>query len=96
MKNLKQIFIACTFIVALASCSVTKPYAITENPIGNKKGVSSSLYIFNLELNGKFGITEACKKGKIKGGVSTVDIKTTYYFGPLVWKREMIVTGAGE
>lgn len=96
MKNLKTIFGALILGATLASCSLTVPYAITDNPVGVKKGVSESFYIGVIELNGNFGIAEAAKKGKIKGGISTVDMKTTYYLSGLLWKRELIVTGDAE
>lgn len=96
MKNLKSILGGLVFVATLSSCSLTVPYAVTEATIGNNKGTSESFYIGTIELNGNFGVAEAAKKGKIKGGVATVDMKTTTYIPFLLYKRELIVTGEAE
>ena len=78
MKKIKNIFLGAMVVTTLASCSVTLPQAVTDNPIGAKKGVSKTGMLFGaIQLNGDYGIAEAAKKGKIKGAVSTVDLKTT-------------------
>jgi len=85
MKNFKTILGALVLGTTLASCSITVPYAVTENPVGANQGASESFYIGTIELN-----------GKIKGGISTVDMKTTTYFPFLLYKRELLVTGSAE
>tara|TARA_B110000046_G_scaffold94677_1_gene102421 strand:+ start:812 stop:1078 length:267 start_codon:yes stop_codon:yes gene_type:complete len=79
MKNFKTTWGALVLAATLALCLMTVPYAITENSVGDKKGTSESLYIGLNELNGDFGIAEAAKKGKIKGEILSVDMKTTNY-----------------
>jgi hypothetical protein len=96
MKNFKTILGALVLGTTLASCSITVPYAVTENPVGANQGGSESFYIGTIELNGDFGIADAAKNGKIKGGISTVDMKTTTYFPFLLYKRELLVTGSAE
>ena len=97
IQNLKYIFSAVVLVAALSSCTVTVPYAVTDNPIGAKKGVSKTAVILGtIQLNGNYGVAEAAKKGRIKGGISTIDIRTTSYFGPIFYTKELIVTGAEE
>lgn len=102
MKKLKYILPAAAIALLLSSCSVTIPYAVTENPIGSKKGTSKTFVLFGIQLNGNYGLEEATKK--IKGGVSTIDIKTTNFFvflppanrpalPPFIGTQEIIVTG---
>lgn len=86
-----------------ASCSVTHPYQVTSNPIGTKKGKSSTVVVFGLgvrtplrfsstgiRFNKNYGIIEAAKKGKINR-IGSVDLQYTSYifFG----KYTLIVTG---
>ena len=80
----------------LASCSVTSPLAVTDNPVGSKRGISESVVIFGdgelgVFLNPKFGIAEAAKNGGITGGISTVDVRVDNYI--FFMKRTLIVTG---
>ncbi|MDB9774648.1 TRL-like family protein [Vicingaceae bacterium] len=92
MKNIK--YLASTAILAalLSSCSITTPLAVTELPIGPKKGISETTVIFGvIELNKDYSVAEAAKRGKIKGGISTVDVKYTNYL--IFGKKELIVTG---
>lgn len=88
-------------LVALQSCSITRPYTATNNPIGSKVGTSETTLIFgssagtNLEAglistNKKFGVIQAARKGKINK-VATVDVKTTNFV--IFQKVEVIVTG---
>ncbi|MCP4520143.1 MAG: hypothetical protein GY827_00335 [Cytophagales bacterium] len=85
--------IAAVAVTALmSSCAMTLPVTVTENPIGSKTGVSESVVIFgSIYLNGDYGVADAAEQGKIKGGISTVDEKTTNYV--VFQKKEMIVTG---
>ena len=46
MKKLKYIFSTIMLGVAMTSCSVTIPYTATNNPIGDKRGVSKSIMLF--------------------------------------------------
>ena len=97
MKNIKTIIGAFSLVLALASCSITVPYAVTDHPVGDKKGVSKTTVLFGaIQLNSDYGVAEAAKKGKIKGPISTVDIKTTRYLGPIFYTKELLVTGDAE
>jgi len=92
MKNVKTFLGVLAATVILTSCSITLPVSVSEAPIGNKSGTSSSVVLFGFwHLNKNFGIAEAAKNGGIKGGVATVDIKYTNYvvFG----KKQLIVQG---
>ncbi len=100
MKIFKTILPVTLLAVILSSCASTMPYAVTNNAIGSKKGVSKSGMIWSLTawgnlsggivFNNKFGVLEAIKKGNITS-VATIDVKTTHYF--VFTKKEIIVTG---
>jgi len=100
MKNIKYTFLGLVAAAFMASCSTTLPYAATNNPIGDKKGKSSTVILFGtatqanlgagLVLNKNYGVIEAAKKGKITN-LATVDLKVTNYG---LWiKAEILVTG---
>jgi hypothetical protein len=92
MKKFKYIFSIAVAATFLSSCTVTMPYAVTENPIGSKKGVSKTSVILGaIQTNGDFGVADAAKNGKIYGGVSTVDMKVSNYI--LFSTKELIITG---
>lgn len=99
--KLKAIFILFCSVTLLSSCALTLPYAVTNNTIGTKTGVSSTISIFGrpspatpgyhgLIFNRNFGVVEAAKNGKINK-VGSVDLKVTTYV--LFNKQEFIVTG---
>ncbi len=92
MKKIKTIAACVVLTLGLSSCTVTVPHAVTDHPIGAKKGSSKTGVIFGvIYLNGDYSVADAAKKGKIKGPISTIDIKTTRYF--LYSTKEIIVTG---
>lgn len=95
MKNLnkiKGILAGAVLAFGLSSCSITQPYAVTEQPIGSKTGVSKTSVILGvIQLNGDYSVAEAAENGGITGPVSTVDVKTTSYV--LFSTKELIVTG---
>lgn len=92
MKKFKTIAAGMILALGLSSCTVTVPHAVTEHPIGSKKGVSKTTVILGaIYLNGDYSVADAAKNGKIKGPISTVDIKTTSYV--LFSTKEIIVTG---
>ena len=98
MKNIKSLMLSAVVAVGLlSSCAVTRPYAVTGNPIGSKTGVSTTGVVFGvIQLNGKHGVQDANKNGGITGGISTVDIKYSHYGFPAAlffMQREVIVTG---
>jgi hypothetical protein len=99
MKNLKYIFFGITGALVMTSCSVTMPVTATNNPIGSRKGKSSSWMLgvaspsnlgSGIVFNKNYGLIEAVKKGKIER-VATVDLKITNYY--IVTKAEILVTG---
>lgn len=102
MKKHIFIILACVALLA-TSCSVTHPYQVTNNPIGSKKGKSSTIALFTMgyrtpliasstgiRFNKNYGILEAAKKGKITR-VGAVDLQFTHYI--LFSKYTLIVTG---
>lgn len=93
MKRINKIIAVAIVSMGLFSCTITAPYAVTEHPIGNKKGVSKTGVLLGaIQLNKDYGIADAAKNGKITGPVSTVDLKTTSYI--LFSTKELIVTEA--
>ncbi len=44
--KLKQIFIISLGVILFSSCAVTVPFAVTNNTVGKKTGVSSTLCFF--------------------------------------------------
>ena len=92
MKNRFLGLIAVGITALMTSCAMTLPVAVSNEAIGSKEGVSETIVIFgSIYLNKDYGVSDAAKNGKIKGGVATVDEKTTEYV--LFQKREMIITG---
>lgn len=92
MKKITKIISVSMLVALFASCTIISPIATSNNPIGSKKGVSETVVIFGvIQLNKDYGLSDAVKQGKIKGGVSTVDEKVTNYV--IFDKRELIVTG---
>ncbi|MBL4709877.1 MAG: hypothetical protein JKY48_15705 [Flavobacteriales bacterium] len=97
MKKIRTILALAVVVASLSSCTITMPYAVTEHPIGEKKGVSKTTVLFGvIQFNGNYGIAEAAKKGKIKGPISTVDLRTTSYLGAILFTKELLVTGDAE
>lgn len=91
---MKKIF-THLFIVALlltaVGCSSYHPISATSNPLGNKTGESSRLYIFGfIPTGGENTISAAAKEGKISK-ISTVDYKWTWYVFAI--EHTTIVTG---
>jgi hypothetical protein len=106
MKRLFNISIILSLVLLLSSCSVTRPYAVTNNPVGESVGTSSTILFFgsssgtNLQsalfsTNSKFGVIEAARNGNIYK-VGSVDVKTSTYLFGIVTIVEVIVTGTSE
>lgn len=98
---MKKYILGMVAIAAMASCSVTRPYTATNNPIGSKVGKSQTtiiggtstgtqLAVGTFVTNKNFGVIEAAKTGKIDK-IATVDVKTTNFY--IFQKVEIIVTG---
>ena len=93
MKQKLTTYISILFLCSmLASCSVMAPVAVTDNPVGTRKGVAMAKTYFGFG-NVDVGIEKAAKNGKITR-IATVDYKvmTTFLFYS---KYETIVTGTG-
>ena len=74
MKRIHQTLIAVLFVLSLASCSVSGPLFVTDNP-GEKVGKSSYRMIFGFILDGgDASIRSAAENGGITK-ISTVDQK---------------------
>jgi len=91
MKNATKFVMAIAVAATLTSCSITTPLSVSEAPIGDKKGTSSTIVFGIWEFNRNFGIAEAAKQGKITGPVAIADQKVTNYV--IVRKLEIIVYG---
>lgn len=92
MKKLKGLTAGIIVALGLSSCTIIQPYAVTDHPVGSKKGVSKTGVILGaIYLNGDYGIADAAKNGRIKGPISTVDLKVTSYL--IFSTKELIVTG---
>jgi hypothetical protein len=97
---MKKIIIGIATIALVSSCSLTRPYAVTNNAIGEKTGVSKTTIIFGVSAgntlstgivsNKDFGVIEAAKNGGINK-IGSVDVKTTNFL--FFQKVEIIVTG---
>lgn len=95
MKKITGIIAGSILAMGLFSCTITIPYAVTEHPIGKNTGVSKTTVILGaIQLNKDYGIAEAAKKGKIRGPVSIVDLKTSNYI--LFSTKELIITEAAN
>lgn len=77
MKKIKQYSLAIIAISMLASCSVTGPLMVTDNPVGSKRGEASRKIFLGITFgHTDLGISTAAKKGGISK-VATVDWKVT-------------------
>ncbi len=100
MKNTKALILG-VLVVLVSSCTVVRPYAVTNNEIGDGTGVSRTTLILggsagnNLEqalfsTNKNFGVIEAAQKGGIDK-IATVDVEASNYW--LFSTVKIIVTG---
>lgn len=93
MKQKLATYISMLFLgFMLASCSVTAPVAVTDNPVGTRRGVAKATTVFGIGTV-DVGIEKAAKNGKITR-VATVDYKVGVIFF-FIAKYETIVTGTG-
>ena len=82
---------AICFALMISSCSVVKPYWVTNNPIGKKVGSATATYVFGLCFGGDAGAATAARNGGITK-IATLDVKRTNVLG-IVTTFETIVTG---
>lgn len=91
LKTLSKVVFSLTAILFFVSCSVTRPIAVTSNPVGNKCGEATTVQVFGIGLNGNNGINAAAKKGGISK-ISHVDYNVKQYLG-IVTKQTTRVYG---
>lgn len=94
MKNITKILFAGALAVTMASCSVSGPIIVTDNPGGKdaKKGEASYNVIlgFIRPMNADISIKKAAENGKITK-ISTVDYKVKSGFLKATYST--VVTG---
>ena len=79
-KVIKTFAVAVAAAAMFASCSTTRPVAVTSNPVGNKCGESSSSLILGFGGSANNGINAAAKNGGITR-ISHVDYSTYNILG---------------
>lgn len=100
MKNFKTLLIASAMLF-LASCTLVRPYAVTNNEVGDAVGVSRTTLILGassgvqleqalFSTNKNFGVIEAARNGNIDK-IASVDVETSTYW--IVTTVKIIVTG---
>ena len=100
MKNFKILVFGAT-VLFFASCTVTRPYAVTDNAIGDAVGTSKTTLIGGasvgnvlqtglISTNINFGVIEAAKNGNVDK-IATVDVQSTNFL--LFSTVRIIVTG---
>jgi hypothetical protein len=93
MKKFTLVFLAVLVIMAIAGCTTTRPFDLTNNTVGSKVGEASG----QLLLGGAFGgdadysLQTAAKNGGITK-VATVDMRVKNVLGIIV-TYTTIVTG---
>ncbi len=93
MKNLTKITVGTLLAGALYSCSMSYPVAVTNNPVGPKRGVAYKKVILGIRFgHTDLGIIKAAKQGGIDK-VGSVDFKISG--GLFVKKYTTIVMGDG-
>ena len=92
MKKIKTYLLLAGLVAFLSSCSVTRPYWVTSNPIGSKVGKSSAkCYFYSMCFDEDYSVRMAAKNGGITK-IATVDIRVKNTVG-IIWEFETIVTG---
>ena len=91
MNKLFKTLAAGFIIISLASCSISGPLFVTDNPTGSKVGKSSYRVIGPFILDGgDASVRSACSDGEITK-ISTVDQKVESGF--FVTRITTVVTG---
>lgn len=63
MKNLKNLLIISIISIVFASCSVTMPFAVTNNEIGGKRGMSTNVCILSPPMKAGSGPSGVSRMG---------------------------------
>lgn len=103
MRNIKTILLG-TIVMLFASCTVTRPFAVTNNVLGNAVGTSKTILIFGMSsgptlqsglysTNKNFGVIEAAKNGDVDK-IAAVDVQTSNFL--LFTTVRIIVTGTEQ
>jgi hypothetical protein len=88
-KNIIKAF-AIVIIAAMSACSVSVPFAVTDNSVGSKVGIARQKAFLNICVNCDVGISKAAANGGITK-IATVDYKVRNSFFFVTY--ETIVTG---
>jgi hypothetical protein len=62
MNNIKNLIVASAMVFLVSSCSVSYPFLLTNNPIGSKKGKSTTVTLFG--GSGRYATSPAPFQGK--------------------------------
>lgn len=92
MKKIIFGVLALSVLLLTAACvSITKPVAITDNPVGSKTGEATASYLFGrIQLSGDLGLSTAAANG----GVSKIaTVEQRIESNPFMTKITTIVTG---
>ena len=94
---MKKIIASLVVGLILASCSITRPVAVTNNTVNVKEGRSETVCVFGaggnssgFVLNKKYGVSDAARNGGIKS-IGSVDLKVQNFI--IFQKNTLIVTG---
>lgn len=80
-KSIIKIVTLVIIAASLSSCEITRPIAVTENPVGKKVGKSTAIGILFFPPfvgMGNSGVQKAAEQGNITL-ISTVDYTSSYY-----------------
>ena len=88
-KNIFKAF-AIILTAAMSACSVSVPFAVTDNSVGSKVGIARHKAFLNICIDCNASISKAAENGGITK-IATVDYKVRY--GIFTVTYETIVTG---
>lgn len=94
MKKYGIVFLAVLVVLAIAGCTTTVPFDLTNNTVGSKIGEATGKVNFFGALGGNadYGLQTAAKNGDITR-IATVDLRVTRLLGGLFTTYTTIVTG---
>lgn len=92
MKKLKYILAVGVTALLMASCSLSKPVLVTDNPAGEEKGIAEYSVILGIfrPMKADISIKKAAENGGITK-VATVDVRVESSFFKTTYKT--VVTG---
>jgi hypothetical protein len=90
-KIIFGVLVLSVLLLSAACTSITRPVAITDNPVGSKTGETTASYLFGrLQLSGDMGLSTAAANGWISK-IATVENRVET--NPFMVKITTIVTG---